>query len=220
MRLRVYTALIVMAALAAASANGQSCQQGGTHICGPNCNIYYDIIWDPNFSQTTCGVWQFDQGTQRVLSGTYCGGWPAPFGRFNGPSNGWRSISQSTTAQSQGSNFSFRYEYEITDPLNDPLTSRNCRAQGIQQRCLAGLSASRNQHVQPGGDARLKEASRPARACRTPSVASMRPKLYFAPDTKPSRWHSILRRQVNARGTLHVTSAGADLLHHSVTFPS
>jgi hypothetical protein len=123
MSLRVYIALMVMVALATTSANGQSCQQGGSHICGPNCNIYYDIIWDPNFSQTTCGAWQFDQGTQRALSGTYCGGWPAPFGKFNGPSNGWRSISQSTTAQSQGSNFSFRYEYEITDPLNDPLTS-------------------------------------------------------------------------------------------------
>jgi hypothetical protein len=123
MSLRTYIAIAVMIALATTSANGQSCQQGGIQRCGPNCGSYYDIIWDPNFSQTDCGAWQFDFGTERALSGTYCGSWPAPFGKFNGPSNGWRLISQSTTAQSQGSNFSFRYEYEITDLLNDPLSS-------------------------------------------------------------------------------------------------
>lgn len=113
---------LLLVAMAALPAFGQSCTQGGTTICGPTCGNDYDILYDPTFSQTSCNAWQFGSGTQRATSGTYCGYWPAPFGQFNGPNANWEQISQTTTALSGGDGwFSFRYEYEITDPGNSAM---------------------------------------------------------------------------------------------------
>jgi len=109
-----------------ASAQAQTCAQGGSPTCGPLCEQYYNLIWDPYFTQSDCAAWQFYNGAERALSGTYCAGWSAPFGRFLGPSNGWQQIYQTTYGGSGGSAYSgaysFSYRYEINDPLNNPNT--------------------------------------------------------------------------------------------------
>lgn len=93
--------------------HGQSCQQGGSPVCGL-CGLFYNVIYDPYFDQTSCSVWQFGSGTERAMGS---------FGRFNGPSNGqWQGISQTTITLSGREDFDFTYDYEINDPLNDPNT--------------------------------------------------------------------------------------------------
>jgi hypothetical protein len=115
--------LLVIAPVQLPSVQAQSCTQGGAVICGPNCSSYFNILYDPFFQQTSCSKWVFGSGTERAY-GTFWG-YTSYFGRFNG-SSGWRAIAQTTTAQPVGSGygdrFSFSYEVQINDPLNDPLT--------------------------------------------------------------------------------------------------
>lgn len=124
----VLIACSLLVGSAAVSVNGQSCQQGESPICGPSCSSHsYNILWDPNFDQTSCPIWEFDWGTERALTGTLCGGWAPPFARFNGPSpfyNYWLRIQQRTDALSTPDWTFFRlaYTYEIDDPLNNPNT--------------------------------------------------------------------------------------------------
>lgn len=127
---RLSVALLVICSLpvppAVVSVHGQSCQQGGSPLCTP-CHASYNIIWDPAFQQTSCTKWQFDPGTERVLTGYYCGSgnWSAPYARFNGPYNGWRWIHQNADALPQAGrdHFELTYTYQITDPLFDPNTA-------------------------------------------------------------------------------------------------
>lgn len=118
----VSTLLLVTPALHSSVA-AQSCTQGGSSICGPFCPLYFDIMYDGNFEQTSCTKWQFGSSSERAY-GTWLGS-TSHFGRFNGPS-GWRAIRQTTTTQpvggSYGDGFSFSYDVEINDPLNNPLT--------------------------------------------------------------------------------------------------
>ena len=115
--------LLVVAPAQPSSVQAQSCEQGGSPLCGPNCSQYFNIVYDTYFEQTSCSMWEFGSGTERAF-GTFWG-YTSHFGRFNGPS-GWRAISQTTTAKSVGSgygdSFDFVYEVEINDPLNDPFT--------------------------------------------------------------------------------------------------
>jgi hypothetical protein len=105
------------------SVQAQSCEQGGSPLCGPTCMLYFNIIYDPYFEQTSCSSWEFGSGTERAFGTSM--GYPSHVGRFNGPS-GWRSIRQTTTAKPLGSGygdgFDFGYSVEINDPLNDPFT--------------------------------------------------------------------------------------------------
>ena len=118
--------LVSLLLVAPVSVNGQSCEQGGSPLCGPNCSSYsYNILWDPDFLQTNCSAWEFDSGTERALTGSMCGGWSPPFGRFNGPSfSQWVRIQQQTPAlwDPQWPYFKFSYTYEINDPMNNPYT--------------------------------------------------------------------------------------------------
>lgn len=112
--------LLVIAPAQLPSVQAQSCAQGGTVICGPNCNIYFNILYDTFFEQTSCSMWGFGPGTERAYGNFW--GYTSHFGRFNGPS-GWHAIAQTTTAQAAASDsFTFSYEVQINDPLNDPFT--------------------------------------------------------------------------------------------------
>ena len=43
---------LLLIAPAAVPVYGQSCEQGGSRICGPSCGSYsYNILWDPEFVQ-------------------------------------------------------------------------------------------------------------------------------------------------------------------------
>ena len=126
---KAITLLIVSSLLMALAVTvyGQSCEQGGSRICGPTCSQSYNILWDPEFLQTSCPIWEFDWGTERALTGTLCSGWSPPFARFNGPTpffNYWMRIQQRTDALSNPGWTFFRlsYTYEIDDPLNNPNT--------------------------------------------------------------------------------------------------
>jgi hypothetical protein len=112
---------------ATATVQGQSCEQGKSPLCGPNCSsVSYNILWDPNFDQTSCNIWEFEWGTERALTGTMCSGWAPPFARFNGPSYffSWQRFQQRTDALSIPGWTFFRlsYTYDINDPLNNPNT--------------------------------------------------------------------------------------------------
>ena len=104
------------------SVQAQSCAQGGSQQCFL-CNLWFNIIYDPLFEQTSCSKWKFGSGTERAFGPWF--GVNSHFGRFNGPS-GWRAISQTTSAKPVGSgygdSFDFTYEVQINDPLNDPNT--------------------------------------------------------------------------------------------------
>jgi len=118
---------LLLIAPATISVYGQSCEQGGSRICGPTCSSHsYDILWDPNFDQLSCPAWEFEWGTERALTGTLCSGWAAPFARFTGPSPffSWLRFQQRTDALSDPAWTYFRlgYTYEIDDPLNNPNT--------------------------------------------------------------------------------------------------
>jgi hypothetical protein len=106
------------------SVYAQSCEQGGFDLVGPHSAFSYNILWDPNFDQTSCSAWEFDPGTERALTGSLCSGWAPPFARFNGPNPNWVRIKQLTATQwdSQWPFFRFSYTYEIDDPLNNPYT--------------------------------------------------------------------------------------------------
>ena len=125
MRLLIFLAccLLMVALPQPSSVQAQSCEQGGSVICGPICSLYFNIIYDPNFGQTSCPSWEFGSASERAYGTFY--GYTTHFGRFNGPS-GWRAISQTTTAKptgsGYGSGFDFSYEVQINDPLNDPNT--------------------------------------------------------------------------------------------------
>lgn len=126
MRLLIFllaSCLLVVASAQPSSVQGQSCEQGGSPLCGPNCSQYFNILYDTYFEQTSCSMWEFGAGTERAF-GTFWG-YTSHFGRFNGPSV-WRAISQTTRAKAIGSgygdDFDFGYEVEINDPLNDPST--------------------------------------------------------------------------------------------------
>ena len=114
--------------LAPAAVYGQSCEQGGNPPCGPSCSSHsYNILYDPNFDQTSCPAWEFEWGTERAMTGTLCSGWAPPFARFNGPSpfyNYWMRIQQRTDALPDPAwpYFRLAYTYEIADPMNNPNT--------------------------------------------------------------------------------------------------
>jgi len=120
---------LLVVAMVAASAQGQSCQPGGSVICGPNCSQYYNIVADSGFNESSC--WYFDSPVYRATSGSFCGGWqPAPFAQF--PYTGQqKSVSQSVTALASnagyGTHFSFQYDYEITDPNNNSANALDIR---------------------------------------------------------------------------------------------
>jgi hypothetical protein len=117
------TCLLVISPTQPPSVQAQSCEQGGSPMCGPNCSQYFNILYDTYFEQTSCPSWQFGSASERAYGTAF--GVTSHFGRFNGPSS-WRAISQTTTAKAVGSGygdgFDFKYEVEINDPLNDPLT--------------------------------------------------------------------------------------------------
>jgi hypothetical protein len=99
------------------------CEQGGSQMCGPICSLYFNILYDTYFEQTSCSSWEFGSASERAYGNAF--GVTSQFGRFNGPS-GWRAISQTTTAKAEGcgygDGFDFSYDVEINDPLNSPLT--------------------------------------------------------------------------------------------------
>lgn len=47
---------------------GQSCEQGGFPLVGPDTAHSYNIIWDPTFDQTGCSAWDFGPATERALT--------------------------------------------------------------------------------------------------------------------------------------------------------
>jgi hypothetical protein len=114
--------LSMVAPLQPSSVQAQSCEQGGSPLCWA-CNLWFNIVFDPHFEQTSCSSWEFGWQAERAF-GTALGA-TSHFGRFNGPSV-WRAIRQTTTAKSVGSGygdgFDFSYTVEINDPMNDPLT--------------------------------------------------------------------------------------------------
>ena len=113
--------LLAIAPAQPPSVQAQSCEQGGSTQCWA-CSLWFNIIYDPNFGQTSCPSWEFGSASERAYGTFY--GYTTHFGRFNGPS-GWRAISQTTTAKpvgSYGDGFDFSYEVQINDPLNDPNT--------------------------------------------------------------------------------------------------
>jgi hypothetical protein len=105
---------------------GQSCTQGGSPMCG-GCEFYYDLLYDHNFTETSCGAWYF-LTAERATSGSMCASsYPMSpvynFGKFIGPlSSGTGSISQWVTANQYGDQFSLTYIVEIADPQNSPNT--------------------------------------------------------------------------------------------------
>ena len=121
--LSLASCLLVVAPPQPSSVQAQSCEQGGSPMCGPNCSQYFNILYDTYFEQTSCPSWQFGSASERAYGTAF--GVTSHFGRFNGPS-GWRAISQTTSAKPVGSgygdSFDFKYEVEINDPLNDSLT--------------------------------------------------------------------------------------------------
>ena len=125
MRLLIFLVccLLVVAPAPPSSVQAQNCEQGGSPVCGPNCSMYFNIIYDPNFGQTSCPSWEFGSASERAYGTFY--GYTTQVGRFNGPS-GWRAISQTTTAKpvggGYGDGFDFSYDVQINDPLNDPNT--------------------------------------------------------------------------------------------------
>ena len=113
--------LLVIAPAQSSSVQAQ-CAQGGSGRCGPNCGSYFNIAYDSFFEQTGCAKWNFGSATERAY-GIFWGA-TTHFGRFNGPS-GWRPIKQTTMTQPAAyfhDGFSFRYEVQINDPMNDPST--------------------------------------------------------------------------------------------------
>lgn len=121
-RLVIVCSVLVVAA--GVTIYGQSCEQGGFPLIGPDAAHSYNIIWDPTFDQTSCSAWDFGPASERALTGTMCGGWNPPFARFNGPIYGYTWIEQTTYALSDPDfqYFRFRYTFEINDPLNNPNT--------------------------------------------------------------------------------------------------
>jgi hypothetical protein len=125
MRLMIFflaSCLLVVVPAQPPSVQAQSCEQGGSPQCWA-CSYWFNIVYDPDFEQTSCPRWEFGSASERAY-GTFFG-YATHFGRFNGPS-GWRAISQMTSAKPAGSGygdgFDFHYEVEINDPLNDPFT--------------------------------------------------------------------------------------------------
>lgn len=108
------TMILVVVIVVAATVPGQaqSCEPGGTPLCGPSCGLFYDLVVDGNFTEG-CDAWQFDPAADRAPSGFPCG-WNA-HGRITGPTNGWQAISQFVTADQGDDGFSFRYALEIND---------------------------------------------------------------------------------------------------------
>jgi hypothetical protein len=105
---------------------GQSCTQGGSPTCG-GCEFYYDLLYDHDFMQSSCGAWYF-LNAERASSGSMCANsYPLSpvyaFGKFTGPlSSGTGSISQWVTANQAGDQFSLTYTVEIVDPQNSANT--------------------------------------------------------------------------------------------------
>lgn len=123
--LAVVCTLLVIAVIAA-SAQGQSCQPGGQAICGPTC-YQYNLLADSGFGEDGC--WYIDYPAYRATSGFMCG-WSAPFAKF--PYTGQQvAISQTVQALGSGSgygnNFRLRYEYEINDPNNNSANAIDVR---------------------------------------------------------------------------------------------
>ena len=147
--LSLASCLLVVAPAQLSSVQAQSCQQGGSPQCSGFCSLYFNILYDTSFEQTSCPSWEFGSSSERAYGTFY--GYTTQFGRFNGPS-GWRAISQTTTAEPYGDGFDFRYEVEINDPLNNPntrldvwiiepngnpyLVDRISGAQGVQTRSI------------------------------------------------------------------------------------
>jgi hypothetical protein len=95
-------------------------------MCG-GCELYYDLLYDHDFTETSCSAWYF-QNSARATSGSMCANsYPMSpvyaFGKLTGPlSGGWGSISQWVTADQYGDRFSLQYTVEIVDPQNSPDT--------------------------------------------------------------------------------------------------
>lgn len=126
-KLSVVCALLVIAVVAG-SAQGQSCEQGGTVLCGPICGVYYDIIYDGSFTEGGCN-WYLDSPTYATW-GSFCGQNVA-FAKFPYTGGQQVAISQTTTAlpanAGYGSKFSFQYEYAINDPNNNSANAIDVR---------------------------------------------------------------------------------------------
>lgn len=112
LRATMILAVVVMAA-AAIPGQAQSCEPGGSPVCGPACSAFYDLVVDGQFAED-CDAWQFDPAADRASDGFPCG-WDANYGRITGPTNGWQAISQFVTADQGIDRFSFTYMLEIDD---------------------------------------------------------------------------------------------------------
>jgi hypothetical protein len=125
-KLRLTLIALALTIVAAVPTYAQSCTQGGSPLCG-GCDFYYDLLYDHDFLQTSCGAWYF-LNSERASSGSMCAssyplGPVYNFGKFTGPlSSGTGSISQWVTANAGGDSFSLQYTVEIVDPQNSPNT--------------------------------------------------------------------------------------------------
>jgi hypothetical protein len=125
-RLRLALIVVALSIVAALPTYGQSCTQGAYPVCG-GCQFYYDILYDHDFAETSCGAWYF-LNSARASSGSMCASsYPLSpiytFGKFTGPlSAGSGSISQWVTADQYGDHFLLSYTVEIADSQNSPDT--------------------------------------------------------------------------------------------------
>ncbi len=115
MRLRFLAVAVLVILASAGAANAQSCEQGGPYSGCGLCSLYYNVIYDPDFQQTSCNRWGFDPSTERASDGFSCG-WDEYYGKISGPTNGWKSIYQFTETQSFGEDFWFSFVVESDDP--------------------------------------------------------------------------------------------------------
>jgi hypothetical protein len=126
-RLRLTLIAIVLTIAGAIPLYGQSCTQGGSPTCG-GCDLYYDLLYDHDFTETSCSAWYF-LNAERASSGSMCANsYPLSpvyaFGKFTGPlSGGSGSISQGVSASAGGDHFYLQYTVEIVDSQNSANTA-------------------------------------------------------------------------------------------------